>query len=218
MLSPSDLRRPLPPSWKLFVGLDTGTYMSAVFVGFPPDSYDAFVFEEFPNYRYIGGEIELLGGEDGSIPSWSRKVLASYQRYVPGKSKLHAWCDENSQFKTELRNYHIIAQGNMRKLELRVEISREYFNNARVHLAPWLSVLPWELEHAVWPDEATSAGRFEREKDQDHTLDCLEHVLSRRPRHKGLVAQKSESFVQKFMNEHRRRDIGPKVDKHLGAN
>lgn len=218
MLSPSDLNRPLPSSWKLFVGIDTGTYMSAVFVGFPPDSFDAFVFEEFPNYRYIGGEIELLGGDDGSIPSWSRKVLAAYQRYLPGKPKLHGWCDENSQFKTELLNYDIHAQGNRRKLELRVEISREYFNNRRVHLAPWLSVLPWELEHAVWPDEATSAGRFEREKDQDHTLDCLEHVLSRRPRHKGMVSGKKESFVQQFMREHKRVDIGPKVDRHLGAN
>lgn len=218
MLSPSDLRRPLPPQWKLFVGLDTGTYMSALFVAFRPDEPDAFVLEEFPNYRYIGGEVELLGGDEGSIPSWSRVVTAAYQKYVPGKSKMHGWCDENSQFKTELRNYNVIAQGNARKLELRVEISREYFNNHRVHLAPWLSVLPWELEHAVWPDESTSAGRFEREKTNDHTLDCLEHVLSRRPRHKSMVSGKAKSFVQKFMEQHRRRDLNPRMDPHLGIN
>lgn len=191
--------------------------MSATFTAFPPDSFDAFVLEEFPNYRYIGGEIELLGGDIGSIPGWSRWVHDAYQAYLPGK-RLHAWCDENSQFKTELKNYRLHLQGNKRKLELRVEISREYFNNQRIHLAPWLTVLPWEIEHAAWPDEASSAGRFEREKTNDHTLDTMEHTLSRRPRHASQVQVKSRSFVQKFMDQHRRKDIGPKSDPHLGKN
>lgn len=213
MLSATDLRRPLPSGWSLLCGLDTGTYMSLTFTLFPPDSAEAFVVYEQPNYRYVGGEIELLGE---SIPEWSRKALAEYTKYKPGSSKLHAWCDENSQFKTELRNYDIHAQGNRRKLELRVEISREYFSNRRVRLAPWLSVLPWELEHAVWPPESTSAGKFERLKTNDHTLDTIEHVLSRRPRHKSMVRSKSETFVERHLRMNRRHDIGPPHDPHLG--
>lgn len=213
MLRAQDLRRPLLEGWKLLAGLDTGTYMSATLSLFPPDTFEAFVVHEHPNYRYVGGEIELLGY---SIPEWSRELLTEYQRYVPGATKMDLWCDENSQFKTELKNYHLIARGNKRKLELRVEISREYFANRRIHLAPWLSVLPWELEHAQWPPEGTSAGKFERLKVDDHTLDTVEHVLSRRPKHKSMVAEKGETFVQRHLRLNRRTDVGPAYDTHLG--
>lgn len=212
-VEPRDLRRPLPQGWTILCGLDTGTYMGITFTLFPPDSQDAFVVYELPNYRYVGGEIELL---DYSIPEWSREVFVEYRKWQPGAARLHAWCDENSQFKSELRRYRIIAHGNKRKLELRTEITREYFNNRRVWLAPWLKILPWELEHARWPDEATSAGRFEREKTDDHILDCVEHTFSRRPRHLTQVGPKHESFVDRFLRLHRRRDFSPKVDPHLG--
>ena len=214
MLTLKDIRHPLSPSWGLLVGCDTGTYMSASFTLFPPDSLDAFVIAEFPNYRYVGGEIELLGY---SIPEWARLVLSAYQLFRPGVSRLSAWCDENSQFKTELAHYGLMLRGNRRKLELRVEISREYVTHRHLWLAPWLSVLPYEMEHASWPDATSSAGKFERLKDNDHTLDTMEHVLSRRPRHKSMVAVKSESFVDRFLRLNRRQDITPKVDPHLGA-
>lgn len=212
-LSAKDLRRPLLPGWSILCGLDTGTYMSTSFWLFPPDSFDAFCVFELPNYRYVGGEIELLGY---SIPEWSREVLAEYKCYMPGKTKMDLWCDENSQFKTELKNYHLIARGNKRHITLRVEISREYVNNNRVHLAPWLSVLPWEMEHAVWPPEETSAGKFERLKTNDHTLDTMEHPLSRRPKHKSMVERQSETFVQRHLRLNRRQDVGPAYDTHLG--
>lgn len=214
MLSPRDLRRPLPGGWTILAGLDTGTYMSASFTLFPPDSIDAFVVEEFPNYHYVGGEIELI---DESIPEWSARVLAAYRRYRPNAAKLHLWCDENSQFKTELHRYHLIAHGNKHKLELRVEVTREYFNNRHAYLAPWLSILPYELEHATWPDDTSSAGRFERLKTNDHTLDTIEHVFSRRPRAGSMSRRKPESFVERHLRLHRRRDISPQIDPHLGA-
>lgn len=207
--------QPLPPGWKFYMAADTGTYMSAVFIAFPPDSMDAFVLEEFPNYRYVGGEIELLGY---SIPEWARDVVECWRRYVPGKTKLKGLCDENSQFKHELRNYDIHLRGNPIKLETRVEISREYFQNQRIHLAPWLAVLPYELEHAVWPDDTNSAGRFERLKEQDHSLDGVEHILSQRPRNKAITKQKQESFTERFLRENRWADrLGPRNDPHLGS-
>lgn len=215
MLTPADLRRPLPGGWSLLVGLDTGTYMSATFTVFPTDSWDAYVVYEQPNYRYVAGQVELL---DYSIPSWCRELLGEYRKWKPGADKLTGWLDTNSQFKSELRRYGVHGLGNRRSLELRVEISREYMNNRRVHLAPWLKVLPWELEHAKWPDETTSAGRLEREKENDHTLDCLEHSLSRRPRHKSMVEKKSETFLQRHLRLHRRRDLPRAADSHLGAN
>lgn len=213
MLTLADLRHPLPSSWRLDVGVDTGTYMSATFTVFPPDAIDAFVIAEFPNYRYVGGEIELLGA---SIPEWSRDVLDTYRRFRPGSSRLTAWCDENSQFKTELAHYGLVLRGNARKLELRVEIAREYMQHHRVWLAPWLSVLPYELEHAAWPDETSSAGRFERIKEDDHTLDTMEHVLSRRPRHKSMVREQSETFLARFLRLNRRHDHTGGADPHLG--
>lgn len=215
MLTAADLRRPIPPSWKLLVGGDTGTYMSAAFLLFPPDRPDVYVVEEFPNYRYIGGEIELLGE---SVPEWARKVHRTYAEYIRGVTRIKGWCDENSQFKEELKHYGLHFRGNKRKLELRVEITREYFNNRRVWLAPWLTVLPWELEHATWPDDTNSAGRFEREKVNDHTLDCVEHVLSRRPRSKAHKETPTQSFVQRELAAHAgwRELMRPKGDAHLG--
>jgi hypothetical protein len=50
-----------------------------------------------------------------------------------------------------------------------------------------LSILPFELENACWPEEASAAGKFARVKDRDHTLDCLEHILSKRPH--GSIAR-----------------------------
>lgn len=217
MLQPSNLRRPVPSDWKVLFAADTGTYMSAGIILSPPGSADLFVVEEFPNYRYVGGQIELLGD---SIPEWTRKVKATFALYRPGQTRIKGWCDENSQFKTELTHHGIHLRGNKRKLELRVEIAREYVQNHRVWFAPWLSVLPWEMEHAVWPDDTNSAGRFEREKENDHSLDWFEHILSRRPRNKALVQRKTKSFVAKELEQHKgwRALMRPRVDAHLGAN
>lgn len=214
MLTPKDLRRPLPPSWKFEAAIDTGTYMSCCFILFPPDSLDAFVVEEFPNYRYVGGEIELL---NESIPEWTRRVHASFRKYVPGVTRLKAWADSNSQFKTELARYHIHLMSNSRKLELRVEITREYVLSHHLWIAPWLSVLPYEFEHAKWPDGTTSAGRYERVKEHDHTLDTVEHICSRRPRHASMVEPKTKSFLDQHRALNPPVIPGP-VDSHLGPN
>lgn len=207
--------RPLPIGWKFYFAADTGTYMSGAFVAFPPDSLDAYVLETFANYRYVGGVIELNGE---SIPEWSRRVIAAWKEYVPGKTKLKGLVDQNTQFKFELQHYDIHLHGNPVELELRVEITREYFANRRIHLAPWLdSVLAYELEHAAWPDDTNSAGKFQRLKEQDHTLDCIEHVCSQRPRNKKLTQRKAESFLDRHLREHGWRDrLGSRVDPHLG--
>lgn len=215
MLTFDDLARPLPNDHQLLVGFDTGTYMAAAFTLITPDPYSAITIAEFPNYRYVGGEIELLGM---SNPEWARAVHAAYNRLKPGSTKVHGWVDSNTQFKAELANYGLVLHGNNKQLELRVEIAREYINAhdpPRFYLAPWLSVLPYEMENAQWPDEATSAGRFVRLKHHDHTLDCVEHVLSRRPRTRLLNRERKESFLERFLRENRRADrkVG---DPHLG--
>ena len=98
------------------------------------------------------------------------------------------WADANSQFKRELINYDLYLLPSKHTRETRTEVTREYFQHRRIYLAPWLEILPFELENASWPDETTAAGRFERVKDRDHTLDWLEHVLSHRPFGRGLPA------------------------------
>lgn len=216
MLSFSDLR--IPPDWTLVVGFDTGAYMSATITAFCPDPYCALTVWEGPNYRYVGGEIEHLGLSNAE---WARDVLRAYRFLRPGTTKVHGWVDTNSQFKFELARYNLHLHGNPRKLELRVEIAREYVqahDPYRWWMAPWLTVLPYEMEHATWPDEATSAGKFERVKQNDHTLDCLEHTLSRRPRTKRILEiEKKETLREMLWRTHRRtdRDISP-PDRHLG--
>lgn len=165
----------VPPHWEIVGGADTGTFTSALLVAFDPDG-TAFVIDEYPNYRYVAGAAER--DETTTIPSWARRLLADISR-LHARSSL--WADPNSQFKAELRNYGLALLPAKVPVEARTEIAREYFEHNRIKLAPWLEVLPFELENAQWPEEATASGKFARVKDRDHTLDCLEHILARRP-------------------------------------
>lgn len=198
------------------VAADTGTYMSSVFTAIPPgDDKSAVFLAEFPNYRYVANELELVGL---SIPDWARWVMQGFHYFLPRQDRCKAWADPNTQFKIELANYGIDLMANTRGPEVRVEIAREYFQASppRVHLMPWLQVLPYELEQASWPEHENSAGRYMRVKRFDHTLDCAEHCLSRRPRGTFLRRQSKKSFLQQQFDLYRRHDRQMHSDVHLG--
>ena len=165
----------VPPGWTVVGGADTGTFYTGLLVAFSPDG-EAYVIDEFPNYRYVAGSPER--DESLAVPAWAGNI-ARRSLQLGGSSAF--WADPNSQFKGELRNYGVHLLPAKVPVEARTEVTREYFEHKRIHLAPWLSVLPFELENAAWPEEATSSGKFARVKDRDHTLDCLEHILARRP-------------------------------------
>jgi hypothetical protein len=166
----------LPTHWTIACGADTGTFASFLIVAFDDEGV-AYVLDEFPNYDYKAGVIEL--DENITIPEWVHQIHAGCARR--GARPL-AWADRNSQFRRELGKYDLNLQPNLTPNETRTEIAREYFTRNRIFLRRGLRILPFELENASWPDESSAAGKFERVKDRDHTLDCLEHVLSRRPR------------------------------------
>jgi hypothetical protein len=176
----------VPDGWTISGGADTGTFYSSLLVAFDPDG-TAFVLEEFPNYRYLAGEIER--DEAISIPRWAAEVRSRIG-HLGGHANF--WADPNSQFKGELRNYGISLLPARVPVETRTEITREYFEHNRIFLAPWLDVLPFELENASWPEEASLTGKFARVKDRDHTLDCLEHILARRPFGRALSSQQKK--------------------------
>jgi len=184
----------IPDGWELVSGADTGTYSGGVVVAFSPEG-DAFVIDEFPNYRYVAGTPEM--DETMSIPSWAGGFV---HRVVQLGGRAFAWADKNSQFKREVRNYGLHLESNLVPLEARTEISREYFQQGKIWLAPWLKVLPFELENACWPEEASASGKFARIKDRDHTLDGLEHVLSKRPRGRGRQTEmEKKTWVEGFL-------------------
>jgi hypothetical protein len=194
----------VPSGWEVVGGADTGTFYSALFVAFSPAG-DAFVLDELPNYRYIAGAIER--DESLSIPQWAAQVRATAARHG-GRPAL--WADPNSQFKSELRNYGIALLPARIPTETRTEITREYFQHGRIFLAPWVTTLPFELENASWPEEASLSGKFGRVKDRDHILDDLEHILARRPlgrvpsemRPKGSWAKREFQMKKKLVNTH----------------
>lgn len=222
MLSPTDLR-PLPHDWELIVGADTGTFMGAVIIAFRPRPYAAFVLDEIPNYRYVANEPELLGL---TLPQWAKLVTDRVLQLRPrghrdehGQPRVKAWADPNTQFRTELQHYGLYLLPNTRKLELRVEIAREYQQATTpqlLYLAPWLKVLPYEMEYAKWPEEHTTAGKYERIKQHDHILDGVEHVLSRRPRTRTVLTRRKETFLERFRREHGLLKRDPLADPHLG--
>ncbi len=206
----------LPAHWDVFCACDTGTYTSAVIGAVPNEPpYALYALAEFPNYRYVGTEIELLGL---SMTEWAKTVTDFWSSLRPERG-CSAWADPNSQFKAEFRHLGIHLRPNQRGLDVRTEVLREYRQANRLWLAPWLQVLPYELERARWPDQETAAGTFRRVKSQDHTLDCLEHIASRRPRGRQLREEKPSTLLDKLLaqhglkpGQHRRK----RTDPHLG--
>lgn len=165
----------IPQEWDIVGGADTGTFYSGLMVAFDPEG-NAFVIDEFPNYTYQGQEADR--DESITIPGWAMRVNRAFQAK---NARLGLWADPNSQFKGELLNYGITLLPQKVPVETRTEITREYFQHGRIFLAPWLRVLPFELENAEWPEEVSATGAFKRMKTRDHTLDPLEHILARRP-------------------------------------
>lgn len=165
----------IPQNWEIVGGADTGTFYSALLVAFDPDG-TAFVIDEFPNYRYVAGTPER--DETLSIPQWARGLVRRVEQ-LGGRAVF--WADPNSQFKAELRNYGVTLLPAKMPVEARTEIAREYFEHRRILFAPWIVTLPFEIENACWPEEATASGKFARVKDRDHVLDPLEHILAKRP-------------------------------------
>ncbi len=196
----------LPDGWEVVGGADTGTFYTAGFIAFSPRG-DAFVLDELPNYRYVAGSPER--DEELSIPEWAGRLRALAERL--GARNAY-WADANSQFKGELRNYGIAVLPNKATREQRTEIAREYFQHDRIWLAPWLTVIPFELENAAWPEEASAAGKYERVKDRDHSLDWVEHILSKRPR--GQVVSTSPGSGR-WADQFRAKQ--PRGNVHIGA-
>lgn len=215
MLVVNDLK--IPRSWEIIAGADTGTYMSGLIAAISP-SYDLYALEEFPNYHYVGdGNIELLGW---TVSEWRQRFARSLRRYT-GQRRFHAWVDANTTFKTEIGN-GLSFKMNKKRLELRTEITREYVRNGRFHVAPWLEVLPYEMEEASFPEQETIGGQFVRIKRKDHTLDCAEHICSRRPNPEFTEQPKEtgrHKAIQAHLRQHSRMDRQDRYDDpHLGAN
>lgn len=197
----------VPDGWEIVGGADTGTFYTGLLVAFSPAG-EAFVIDEFPNYRYVAGTPER--DEQLTIPNWARSVSA---RSIELGGRSHFWADNNSQFKGELRNYGVHLLPAKVPVETRTEITREYFEHGRIWLAPWLDILPFEIENASWPEEASLSGKFSRLKDRDHTLDCLEHILARRPF--GRV-RKSSNPTGTWAGGMGFRKVNATGNKHLG--
>lgn len=205
----------IPDTWRIEVGADTGTYCAAVIVGVSPDGM-VYVLDEVVNYGYLANTPEL--DPTASITNWADALR---RMATVWKGRPMAWVDSNSQFKQELLHHGVHLMANKRGREVRTEVTRQYFQHDKIRLAPWLKILPYELENARWPDQATSAGRFERLKEHDHAVDSLEHVLSRHPR--GTAQSKRAPVIppigtiQWFGSPIRKRRPKAPVDTHLGG-
>jgi hypothetical protein len=202
----------IPPGWLIAGGADTGTFMSSLIAAFSPEG-DAFFLDEFPNYSYKSSRIEL-GSE--TIPEWTKRVASRADAL--GMRPISFQADSNSQFKREVLHYGMHLEPNKVSPEARTEIAREYFQHDKIWLAPWLTVLPFELENACWPEDATSAGKFSRIKDRDHTLDCFEHLLSKRPRGAGVTTQSRQpAWIKEYLSLEPKVRFGPHGNVHLGT-
>lgn len=203
--NPANLR--IPSNWTVEVGADTGTFWGAAVVAFD-DLGRAYVLDELPNYRYAGGSIEL--DPDMSLVTWADRFKR--MAAIWGAKNL-AWVDTNSQFKHEFAVTHgIHLIGNPVGRQARTEALRQMFQHNRIWLAPWLVTIPYELEHAQWPTEATIGGKFERLKQNDHSLDGLEHVVARHPMGRPALGPPVPGYPTHHTSPRPRRIADP----HLG--
>jgi hypothetical protein len=204
----------LPYDWRIEIGADTGTYCAALVVAITPEG-SAYVLEELTNYRYVAQTPELH--DDSSILRWTDDFKAMAARW---KTRPMAWVDSNSQFKQECLHHGVYLMPNKRGREVRTEAARQYFQHDQIWLAPWLSLLPYEVENAQWPETTTAAGKYERYKTNDHVLDCLEHILSRHPRGtpptQTPTLQPPRGTVQWLGSPIRKRRPSAPADSHLG--
>jgi len=211
MLTKKDIR--IPRDWEIVGGADTGTFMGGCIAAIDPN-YELYVLEEFPNYRYTGdGSIELIGM---TVGEWF-KAFGTAMRFWTKQAKNYAWVDANTTFKTEV-SHGLRFKMNKKDLELRTEITREYNRNGRIHLMPWLSVIPYELEEAHFPEtESAGTGKYRRLKEKDHCLDGLEHICSRRPHPDFENSTKREKTgIAKLIEDNTRQDHVRQGDPHLG--
>lgn len=198
----------IPDGWKVEGAVDTGTFMAALFVAFSPEG-DAFVLWEQPNYRYVANEPELYA--DTSVPEWGTGVAT-----IEHLLGVHAmWADKNTQFRFELQRYGVTLLPATVRLEARTEVARAYFQANRVWFAPWLKVLPYELEGSQWPEEASLAGKFERLKRNDHLVDCLEHLLARHPKGRVAASVRPQTWAESALGVKPRREAA-RGNQHLG--
>lgn len=198
----------IPPNWRREVGFDTGTYLGALVMAFDPEGA-CYVLEEVPNYRYIVGEIELETRL--SIAGWATKVK---QAAAMWGARPVGWCDTNTQFDQELTHHGIILIGNPVGLEARTETTRSYFQHGQIWLAPWLQVLPYELEQQRWPEDVSATGRYQRLKKKDHLVDPLEHCCSRHPRGREAPKRTAPSWKQRYNLGTSRKSFSPHLGRH----
>lgn len=201
----------LPPHTEYGMGAFIGRFSSAVVTAAIPE-YPLIVVSEIPNYHYVGdGEIELAGM---TTVEWGELVVRTFKEIAGKDARCSAWVDPDTEFAAELRRCKLIVKKNInRGPELRTEVLREYFMDNSIMLAPWLTVLPYEIGRARWPDEASSAYQV-RATGQDYTLSALEHVVSRRPKSKEVAAQTATTALQKIKEA--RRIKARNFDPHLG--
>lgn len=193
-----------------------GRFASATIAALVPGHEEVFFVEEVPNYHYVGnGEIELLS-PPLTTTQWAQKVIEAWAFYAPERRAV-AIISEDSTFDKALKRTKLSFVRNLRrKPETRTEISREFFEMRRVFIAPWLSVLPHELQKAKWPPEASGKGA-ERIEGQDYTLHTLEHILSRRPRPKKVKQARRTTFVERLIHEAKRGRPERRLDGHMGS-
>lgn len=200
-----------PRHWDVLAGADTGTYYTAAFVGFAENG-DAFVLDELPNYRYVAGQIET--DPNITISQWSERFLDTAEAWG---CKPMAYADQNSQFKREFRLHGITLLTGMPQRETRTEIAREYFQHGKVWFLPWVTVLPFEVEKAQFPEAVTGGGKMERVKKDDHTLDPLEHVLSKRPQSPPKPKKTRQRWIDQQLGGLARPKIPQPADPHWGV-
>lgn len=202
----------LPETTEFQIGAHVGRFSSAVILALIPH-YPILVVSEIPNYHYVGdGEIELAGL---TTVEWGEAVVREWRSFAGKDARCAAWVDPETEFSKEMRRCKLILRRNKgHGPELRTEVLREYFQDNKIFLAPWLKILPNEISRARWPAEESSAYKV-RATGQDYTLSALEQVVSRRP----LAVPAEKPMTPHWIDQKIKAagGVSGRFDSHLGG-
>ena len=198
----------IPSWWEFRCGADTGTHNAFVLMVLDQTG-TAYVVAEYTNYRYVGTDREL----DSTMTAGKlSSVVLKAEDHLGGRTDHHA--DTNSQWKQEFQLHGITLLPGEPDLERRTDVLKEFFQHGRVLFAPWLEILPYELELAHYPEKELLSQR--RVKLRDETVDSLEHGLATRPQARVPVAPPRKWWVESYLGKRVLSEPRPKTHPRMG--
>ena len=204
-----------PPPWMMRRGAyDAGTLYGIV-TSVCDDLSNIFVLDGQCNYRYVTGQIEQR--HEITVESVCSRARM-FRAQIGGKWGADI-TDHNTQWRGEYRRWGIRTRKGKKNPEHRTEVTRGMAQNGFIWFAPWMqgSALVLEYQAARYPPKEMSTKKKRRIDQNDHLLDCLEHICAMHPKALKPRPPDKQNPVRALLTAKRRLPSFFTGDPQMGA-